>query len=202
MDYKNTNLFFLQEDCVNIFGEDKGNKIFIRSEELLDSMLAKADFKNNDSIKNHMSTNMLPVIAFYKSLQESGFSKEEAYNLTLTETQKWAHVKEQRNKKMLKIPFTYSFFRLVVKSFMKKSFPVEGWETEWVRRDGKEIHFNLKRCIYIDITKECDCAELCQVFCKNDDVAFRGYEPKIYFHRNGTLANGDKCCDFHFTRSK
>ena len=145
---------------------------------------------------------MLPVIALYKSLQDNGFSKAEAYIYTLAETQKWAQIKKQKNQKLLKIPFTYKFFQLVVKNFMKKSFPIEGWETEWVRCDSKEIHFNLKRCIYVDITKEYGCPELCSVFCKNDDVAFSGYEPKIYFKRNGTLANGDKYCDIHFTHSK
>ena len=202
MDYKETNLFFLQEDCINFFGEDRGNSIFTKSEELLNSMLAEADFRNNDSIQDHISHNMFPTIALYKTLQDCGLSKEEAFDFTLTETQKGAHAKKLKNERMLKIPFTYKFFQLVVKGFMKKNFPLEGWETEWVRCDGEEIHFNLRRCIYVEMTTELGCPELCPVFCKNDDVAFSGYEPKIYFHRSGTLANGDECCDFHFNRER
>lgn len=37
-----------------------------------------------------------------------------------------------------------------VKKHMTKNFPPEGWETEWVRCDGKEIHFNLCSCLYYD----------------------------------------------------
>ena len=37
---------------------------------------------------------------------------------------------------------------------MKKNFPDEGFETEWIRCDKSEIHFDLHRCIYNDLTKE------------------------------------------------
>ncbi|GHV70859.1 hypothetical protein AGMMS49928_20290 [Spirochaetia bacterium] len=200
MDYKNTRLAFLQEDCISEFGQETGTKIFNRSCELLTSMFADADYQNNESIKEHMATNMFPTIAYYLTLQEHGYSKEDAYNLTLQKTQKAANIRKNKNAAFGKLPFAYTIFKIFVKGIMKKSYPVEGWETEWVRFDNKEVHLNFKRCIYKNITAQHGCPELCTVFCQNDTTAFAGYEPKIHFERSGTLAEGAACCDFHFIR--
>lgn len=85
---------------------------------------------------------------------------------------------------------------------MKKKFPAEGWTTEWVRCDGREIHFNFTRCLYKDVCDEQGCPELCPVFCANDDIAFTGLMPKIRFEREQTLGKGGSCCDFHFIKNK
>jgi len=81
-------------------------------------------------------------------------------------------------------------------------YPKVGWETEWVSFNDKEIHFNFKTCIYVDMTLQYGCPELCTVFCKNDETIFSGYVPKIYFSRNGTIAKGASYCDFHFINGK
>ncbi|MDR1893429.1 MAG: L-2-amino-thiazoline-4-carboxylic acid hydrolase [Spirochaetales bacterium] len=200
MDYRNTRISFLKEDCINEFGQEAGAKIYNQSCELLTSMLAKADYRNNESIKEHISTNMFPTIAYYLTLQKCGYSKEDAYSLTLKKTQKAAHIQKNKNRAFAKMPFAYTMFKFLVKGIMKKMYPLEGWETEWVRFDNKEIHLNFKRCIYMDLTDHHGCPELCTVFCQNDPVSFSGYEPKIHFERSGTLADGAICCDFHFIR--
>jgi hypothetical protein len=200
MDYKNTRLAFLQEDCISEFGLETGTKIYTRSCELLTSMLANADYRGNEGIKEHMAANMFPTIAYYLTLQEYGYSKKDAYSLTLTETQKAANIQKNKNSVLGKLPFAYTLFKSFAKGIMKKNYPVEGWETEWVKFNNKEIHFNFKRCIYLEMTAQYGCPELCTVFCKNDTAAFSGYEPKIHFERRGTLAEGAACCDFHFVR--
>lgn len=65
-----------------------------------------------------------------------------------------------------------------------------------------EIHFDLHRCIYNDLTKEYEFPELCTVFCENDDIAFNGLMPKIRFERNGTLGQGMNKCDFHLINNR
>jgi len=202
MDYKNTRFSFLQDDCISEFGQENGTKIYNQACQLLTSMLDNADYRNNESIKEHIVKNMFPIIAYYLTLQDNGYSKEEAYNLTLQETQKAAHIQKEKNNSLSRLPFAYSIFKLFIKGIIKKRYPIEGWDTEWVRFDKKEIHMNFKRCIYSDLTNHYGCPELCTVFCKNDIVTFEGYEPKIYFDRNGTLAEGADCCDFHFIRGK
>lgn len=202
MDYKNTHLNFLQDDCISEFGQENGIKIYNQACELLTSMLADADYRSNESIKTHIEKNMFPTIAYYLTLQKQGYSKDEAYRLTLKETQKAAHIQKKRNEALAKIPFAFKLFKLSIKGVIKKMYPTEGWETEWIRFDNEEIHMNFKRCIYVDLTAQYGCSELCTVFCKNDIITFEGYEPKIHFTRNGTIADGDICCDFHFMRGR
>lgn len=83
---------------------------------------------------------------------------------------------------------------------MARNYPAAGWDTVWVRCDGREIHFDLRRCLYHDLTRALGCPELCRVYCENDDIAFSGLAPKVRFRRSGTLAGGAACCDFHFCR--
>ena len=202
MDYTHTYFPYLREDCVNEFGQEKGKEIYGQACKTLKSMLSKADDRGNKSIELHIKKNIFPVIAYYLTLQDYGYSKDAAYGLTLKETQKAADIQRRRNESLCKLPFAFRIFKLSIKGIMKKMYPVEGWETEWVRFDNQEIHLNFNRCIYLELTAEHGCPELCTVFCKNDITTFAGYEPKINFQRNGTLAEGNSRCDFHFLRGK
>ena len=202
MDYSETIISFLQEDCAAEFGREKGAEIYAKACERLSAMLEAADYRNSESIKLHITGVIYPTIAYYLTLKDEGYSKDEALALTLKETEKAAYIQQKRNKPFGRIPFAFALFKNSVKGFMSKMYPNEGWETEWVRLDNKEIHMNFRRCIYLELTRQFECPELCAVFCQNDIITFAGYEPKIRFARNGTMAEGASCCDFHFTRGK
>ena len=130
MDYRHTKIPFLQEDCINEFGQETGTKIYELSCELFASMAAEADFRNNKSIKEHIVSNILPTIAYYLTLQNCGYSKEDAYNFALKENQKAANIQKVKNETMGKLPFAYQIFKLFIKSIMKNMYPTEGWETQ------------------------------------------------------------------------
>lgn len=132
-----------------------------------------------------------------KDRKKRRFSKFRAW-------QKYCRVakREGYNAKFARMPFVFTMYRMGVKKHMAKNFPPEGWKTEWVRCDGKEIHFNLRSCLYHDICVEKGCPELCRVYCENDNIAFSGLMPKIRFERVGTIGEGAECCDFHFINAK
>ena len=140
-------------------------------------------------------------MAYYKALYGNGFSKETALEYVKKETRKAASIKRDKMKKLAAMPFAYTIYRLSVKKYMKKNFPEAGWQTQWVQCDGQEIHFNLHRCIYWDLTNSYGCPELCCVYCENDDISFSGLMPKIRFKRSGTLGSGGAYCDFHFIKT-
>jgi hypothetical protein len=200
MDYKKTHFPFFKEDCINEFGNEKGIKIYDQSSKLFTSMLEKADYRNNLNIKTHFTKNMFPIIACYLTLLDQNFTKNMAYNFSLKISQKAADIQKTRNKSFAKLPFAYKLFKLFTKSIMAKMYTKEGWDTKWIKFDNNEMQINFNKCIYVDMTIEYGCPELCTVFCKNDNIVFSGYEPKIYFKRNGTIAEGSKFCDFHFKR--
>ena len=192
---------FLENDCVQTFGAEKGSAIFQQTEALYQKLLSGADYKNSDAVKEHLQRKLFPPMAYYKVLCANGISKEKALEYVKQETHKDASVKRDEMKKLANLPFAYSIYRMGVKKHMRKNFPDAGWQTEWIRCDRKEIHFNLHRCIYRDLTNQYGCPELCCVYCENDDISFSGLMPRIRFERNGTLGNGAPYCDFHFIKA-
>ena len=201
MSYSDTMFKDLKSVCAQKYGNEKGLSIYNKAEENFQKMKIKADYRNSDMIKWHMTKNIFPVLAYYMSLLEYGFSTENAYTNALEETQKHAMVEKKRNGMLGKIPFFYYLFKVFCKKVMDKNYPNEGWETEWVRYDNKEVFFNLKRCLYFEVTSQYGHPELCTVFCANDTTAFSGYLPKVKFERSGTIGEGKKLCDFHFKKN-
>ena len=199
---KDTQLYFLEADCLAQFGEENGGLIFSLTQGIYSILCERADCRGSDAIKQHLLENLYPTMAFYKALRAFDYPEKEAIELVMAETAKSAQVKKQAQERLASIPCTYLLYRLFVKSVIKKSFPAEGWDTRWVRLDGSEIHFDFTRCLYKDVCDAEDCPELCCVFCANDDIAFTGLMPKIRFERSGTLGRGDSCCDFHFIKNK
>lgn len=200
--FENTKLFFLKEDILQEFGKEKGEKLYLEVEQNYKDFISSADYRESEAIKYHLTTNLFPTMAYYKTLIENNYDTDTALSYVRKETRKSAEIKKAENEKMAKMPCTYLMYRLAVKSVMKKNFPDEGFETKWICCDGKEIHFDLHKCIYNDLTKEYGYPELCTVFCENDDIAFNGLMPKIRFERNGTLGKGMDKCDFHLINNK
>lgn len=192
---------FLEEDCIQKFGAEKGTAVFRQTEALYQELIDRADYRESDAVRDHLQRKLFPPMAYYKALCADGISKEKALEYVKQETHKAASIKREEMKKLANMPFAYTIYRMGVKKHMKKNFPDSGWQTEWVRCDGREIHFNLHRCIYWELTNQHECPELCCVYCENDDISFSGLMPKIRFERKGTLGNGAACCDFHFLKA-
>lgn len=202
LEFKKTEFPFFYDECNKKFGYEKGNRISRIADKSLSQMKKEADYKDNKAIKKHMDINLLPTIAMYLAFIESGFTKDLAYKNTLEMAQIGARRVKKKNEKLGKIPFIFSLFRLFCSFVVKKSYPKEGWHIEWKRYDNNEIHFDMKRCIYMETTKKYNCPELCPVFCANDVTTFAGYAPNIIFKRKGTIGQGQEVCDFHFINGK
>lgn len=100
------------------------------------------------------------------------------------------------------MPFGYRLFKLFCKTNISSLYPEEGWHIEWKKYNNEEIHFDFTRCIYLETTQRYNCAELCPLFCGNDDITLAGYSPNILFERSETLGRGQTKCDFHFKNGK
>ena len=199
-DFGNTNLPFLRVDCAAAFGKEQGGRIFSATLKIYNELAAGAEFRGNAVIERHVMQKLLPAMSYYKALQS--FGVEDALGYVRRETRKAAEINKQNNARFAKMPFVYAAYRMGVKKHMAKNFPPEGWQTEWVRCDGEEIHFNLHTCLYHEACMKNGCPELCAVYCENDDVSFSGLLPKIKFGRSGTLGGGAAYYDFHFIKAK
>lgn len=207
MTFENTNLPFLETDIRNNFEKTVGEKVFnetvARYTELLrEAKQATADFHGSEALRRHYERTLLPTIAYYEALRANGFGQEEALGYVREETEKRALLNAENNRKLARMPFSYTMYRAGVKKHMQNNFPAEGFGVEWVRIDRSEIHFDMTRCLYRDETEKRGCPELCAVFCESDVIAFGGLAPKIKFERTGTLGEGAARCDFHFKKGK
>lgn len=202
MTFEKTLYSFCESFCKSKYGQDVGTKLFNATEKLYNELCERTDDRNSKGIRWHLDNNMLPVIAFYKTIKEHYNDTEHALGDTDELMQIMRIKAKEKNQSLGSMACGYSLFKMFVKKHMKSSYPPEGWNTEWVRRDSREVHFNMKSCIYVDITKELDCSELCFLFCKNDEVTMSGFLPSIKFERQGTLALGNDVCDFHYLNTK
>ena len=54
MKLNETTLSFLEVDCIQQFGKEKGNLIFEQVEKIFQELLNNADYRNNAAIQNHL----------------------------------------------------------------------------------------------------------------------------------------------------
>lgn len=203
MTFDGTLFPYCEKFCKSKYGKEDGKKIFDNAQKLLDELCEKADDRGNNQIRWHLDMNMLPAISLYKTL--IAYYKDDK-DKALTDTDQMMQIMrletKEKNKHLGAMFCGYGLFKMFVKKHMNKHYPSEGWNVKWVKKNSKEIHFNMKSCIYVDVTKQCGCPELCPLFCKNDDVTMSGYMPGIKFERKGTLALGADVCDFHYLNTK
>lgn len=202
MELNKTAFPFLEEDCIRQFGEETGRRLLAQAEAAYQALLGETGRYRDAAVREHLRGKLLPMMAYYQALRAAGTDQGEALDYVRKETRRAAAAQKEKMKSLGRLPFAYTLFRLGAKKHMKKNFPPEGWATEWVRCDGREIHFDLHRCIYRELTKRCGCPELCRVYCENDNLVFSGLLPGIRFARAGTLGDGAPCCDFHFFKGR
>lgn len=188
----------IRRDC----GSEAGESLCDGIRDRLKALIGTVDDRGSDTVRHHINDNILPVVSIYQVLQESGLSRDAAY----TRAAGWMHeIMEQRAatfRKMARMPFFYSLFRRICPGFMKKNYPVEGWDMRFKRRDRVETAFDCCRCVYLDVTTKLGCPELCIAFCENDDISYGAMKPKVHFIRTKTLADGGDCCDFRLVNGK
>ena len=56
MKLNETTLSFLEVDCIQQFGKEKGNLIFEQVEKIFQELLNNADYRNNAAIQNHLQS--------------------------------------------------------------------------------------------------------------------------------------------------
>jgi len=202
MGFSKTGFKYFNKYCIGKFGPEMGNQIFMAAEEKLAEMINEADYRNNKYIRWHMDTNMLPTIAMYLVLKKFDVTADKAYDVTSEVLQIACRKIQRKNQFIGRLPLGYYLFKIFCKSIIAKQYPKEGWDIQWIKYDENEIHFDMKSCIYLEITQKYNCPEICPLFCANDDITLAGYKPAIVFERTETIGRGQNICDFHFKNKK
>ena len=112
-------------------------------------LYASHDRPQNSLLKWHLSEGILPGLAFYQILRESGEAQESALATIDRAFEPLFSDNVKKMKKLGRLPFIYSLLRLFIKPAMRP-YPPEGWKIEWIRNDKKAIRFNMRSCFYYD----------------------------------------------------
>jgi hypothetical protein len=164
-------------------------------------LFAKHPLPQNLALQRHLIGGILPGLAFYQVLRESGKSQESAL-ATINQTFEILFSGNlARMKKLGSLRFIYPFLRLYIKPAMRR-YPAEGWKIEWLQNDNEAIRFNMKSCFYHQTLSAYDAPELTASFCQVDDFIYGSMSPYITWERSKTIGRGATCCDFCFSRAK
>ena len=180
---------------VEEFGESRGGKLFDMQAETLRALIRRQQGKSKAQMKT-LSGTILPTVALYKALQQSGLSQERAYacarRYMLDVVAAQNHASTAR---MERIP---GFYALYSRVFLKIVRTVDLWQSEQ-HRGRNSFDVTIRKCLWHTTCAENGCPELCRLFCESDNVNYGGLK-KLGFTRTQTLGCGGDCCDFHFYR--
>ncbi|MFV0362437.1 MAG: L-2-amino-thiazoline-4-carboxylic acid hydrolase [Suipraeoptans sp.] len=184
------------------FGEPLASSYAKRSEQLQREYINQIDDKGNTTVRNHITNHILPFVCLFYALVEGGNPSETAQHYMTKLMHQLTEKQSVSMRRMAQVPFFFPLFRRISPLFMKKSYPIDGWDMRWNKCDREEIAFDCHRCIYMDITTQLGCPELCTAFCENDDITYGAMAPNVIFVRTKTLADGGECCDFRLLNGK
>jgi hypothetical protein len=181
----------------SIIGKERYGRVLARYRDLY----ASHDLPQNPFLQWHLTEGILPGLAFYQVLRESGESRESAL-ATIDRTFVSLFSNNVRKMKRLgRLPFIFPFLRRFIKPAMR-NYPPEGWNIEWIQNDREAIRFNMKSCFYHDVLSRYGAPELTASFCRVDDLTYENMSPALSWQRTKTIARGDAVCDFCFARVK
>lgn len=156
----------------------------------------------SDGVRTHLSCRILPTAALYRVLQQQGMDKAAAKALledyVFDETEKAT----ASLKTLGKLPFFFSLFRSVLKKRLPAIYPDEGWRKTWVADSADEVAFNMDSCLYLEIFTQLGVPELCDIFCRVDEISYGDISRRLSFERTETLAKRNPRCDFRFVRRR
>jgi hypothetical protein len=180
-----------------IIGDEKYNQVIARYHNLYSNY----ELPRNPHLRWHLIEGIIPGLALYQILRESGESQERALEIIGQTFEQLFSDSLKKMKKIGSIPFIYLLLRLLIKPVMRQ-YPSEGWKIDWKQNDKNAIRFDMKSCFYYDTLSKYGAPELTASFCHVDDFIYGNMSSYLSWQRTMTIARGDAFCDFCFARKK
>jgi len=182
---------------LSIIGDETYEWITARYRELHSSQ----EWPANPQLRWHLVEGILPGLALYQVLRESGESQDNALGKIDRAFEQLFSADVRQMRRIGRLPFALLFFRLSAKSFMRK-YPPEGWQIEWRQNDKNGIRFDMASCFYQATLLRLGAPELTASFCRVDDLIYSEMSPYVAWQRTMTIAGGNAYCDFCFASTR
>jgi 2-dehydropantoate 2-reductase len=181
-------------------GPAEAARLMVEVEARYDELYAGRPRYVNRAMRHHLEARILPILALYQILREDTGNQDAA----LAEVDDLFHMVfagQRRQVALLRLlPDPFPLFRWSGRRTMRRSYPEEGWTTEWVADDDQCLAFNIRRCLYLDTLTAYGAPELMPHICAFDDWMFETLPPSIVWERSTTLGRGGDRCDFCWRR--
>lgn len=178
-----------------------GEPIYTRTLETYRSLYSAYDLPENATLVWHLVEGILPGLALYRALLESGQTRESA----LAKVDACFDVLFAGNiakmKRVGRLPFVFFILRLIIKPAMRQ-YPPAGWDIEWLQVDDRAVRFNMKSCFYFNTLTKFGAPELTASFCRVDDLVYGDMSSAILWQRTQTIARGNDLCNFCFANAR
>jgi hypothetical protein len=180
-----------------IIGDEAYEQVIARYRELYSNQGLPADPR----LRWHLVEGILPGLALYQILKESGESQDDALGRIDRAFDQLFAGDVRQMKRIGRLPFALRFFRVFLKSFMRR-YPPEGWTIEWRQNSRDGIRFDMTTCFYHATLSNLGAPELTAAFCRVDDLIYGTMSRYVSWQRTTTIASGSACCDFCFASTR
>lgn len=180
-----------------ILGDDGYERVITRYRELY----SNHELPANPQLRWHLVEGILPGLALYQVLRESGESQDSALGRVDQAFDQLFAGDVKQMRRIGRLPFALLFFRVFLKSFMRK-YPPAGWAIEWKQNSSDGIRFDMTTCFYHATLSTLGAPELTEAFCRVDDLMYHSMSRYVSWQRTTTIASGDPRCDFCFASTR
>lgn len=191
----------LHEYLVEHYGEETASALYERIKSHYEDLSARKPHFSKWGM-NFNVTNAIIALSVYRTLLEDGVKKKEA--IETAGTLVWATLPVDLYKKVFrfieKTPDPFSSYVFMTKQLNRMMFPSPGWERYYVVEEDDRFGFDVTKCLYVDYLTSEGAPELVVALCDLDYRVAELFPDGIHFHRNISIARGDKICDFRYYR--
>lgn len=171
----------------NHFSEEAANKIWNETVNEYSTLINSLFFSEED--KENALYFILPSVAIYRSTQK--FSKENSLELFREIYFKTGY--DAHNFLVNKFNEDEQFLKGFPQDFLKT---VGEGKYEIIADTPEYTEFHVHQCSFLKIIKQCNCKEICSIFCELDNLMYENLNPHLKFNRDKTIYNGDGICNF------
>lgn len=134
---------------------------------------------------------ILPSVAVYKVLQDNVISKTN--ELSIFKEIYFIDGKRGHDYLVNRFREDESFLKGFPQDFLRT---VGGEKCEVISDTPAYTEYHVKKCRFVELTKELGCPEICRIFCELDTLMYTNLHPNLTFNRDKTICAGDDFCNF------
>jgi hypothetical protein len=196
----NAKKLLLKSRLAKAYNELPDNQDRLKIEREYTHLLTSSPYKDK-MLGKHLARSILPAIAFYRVLQESGYSGDKSIAVIRDSVFSVDAPRAKILRSIGKLPFFFSLFRIMCRKSLQSVYGKSGWDMRWISDTDSEMTWDCHACFYEKEFTRHGVQELTLIFCQSDDMIY-GNVPAIQWKRTKTIALGAEMCDFRFYKAK